>query len=80
MKKKGEMVSTLIILAALIIVFIIKRQLAGFIFNYEITHRLNVFSETTRVVLPFICFRAYRPQCHRSARIFEQAIHGGQIC
>ena len=52
--KKGKLGAAMLILLALALTFIIKRQLTGFIFNMADLTKLNVLNEFMRVLVPFI--------------------------
>ena len=53
-EKKGNYASAGILVALLVVVFIIRRQLTGFIFNTNDVNEMNIFFEISGVLLPFI--------------------------
>ncbi len=52
--RQGDMRSATVILTALIIVYVLRRQLTGFIFNFNIISDMNIFLQITTVALPFL--------------------------
>lgn len=52
-EKKGNSASAGILIALLVLVFIARRQLTGFIFNTNDINNLNIIFEITGVLLPF---------------------------
>lgn len=53
-EKRGNLSAANIIIILLIITYILKRQLTGFILNMNNLRELNIFSEIWSVVLPFV--------------------------
>lgn len=52
-EKKGDYASAGILIALLVFVFIVRRQLTGFIFNTNDINDLNIIFEISGVLLPF---------------------------
>jgi len=52
-EKKGRIWLTLLILAALTVLYIMKRQYSGFIFNMRLTDEVNSLDEIKYIVIPF---------------------------
>ena len=53
-EKKGNLISANIILMIIILVFILSKQLTGFIFNNNSFRSLNIISEVISVILPLL--------------------------
>lgn len=53
-EKKGDLKSASVILFCLVIVYILRRQLTGFILNYNIASEINIVTQVTQVVLPLL--------------------------
>lgn len=53
-ERKGTVKSASVLLILLIVVFTLRRQTSGFIFNYETIESSNIVSEILTVLLPFI--------------------------
>lgn len=53
-EKRGNLPSAIVILSGLVLVFIMRRQFTGFIFNYNSPEDFNVFFQITGIVLPFL--------------------------
>jgi hypothetical protein len=53
-EKKGNAQSASVLLFFLIVVFILRRQFTGFIFNFNVIDEMNLFIEITSILLPFL--------------------------
>lgn len=53
-EKRGSVKASIVILISLILTFIFRRQLTGFLFNHNDLKRLNIFNEVMSVVIPFV--------------------------
>lgn len=52
-ENRGDMESAMTILFLLVLTFIMRNQLTGFIFNYNSPEDFNIFYQITGIVLPF---------------------------
>jgi hypothetical protein len=53
-EKKGDVYAASLILLMLVIIYILRRQITGFIFNYNIISQMNLLVQVTSVVIPFL--------------------------
>ncbi|MHB1485233.1 MAG: YIP1 family protein [Saccharofermentanales bacterium] len=53
-EKKGSIADASVILSLLVIIFILRRQVTGFIFNYNDISKMNILIQVTSVVIPFL--------------------------
>lgn len=51
-ERKGTVKSAGVLLALLIVVFTLRRQTAGFIFNYQTIQKTNIISEVLNIIIP----------------------------
>ncbi len=51
-ERKGTVKSAGVLLALLILVFTLRRQTAGFIFNYQTIEKSNIISEILNIIIP----------------------------
>lgn len=53
-EKKGDAYTASLILFLLVIIYILRRQATGFIFNYNVIYEMNLVVQITSVVIPFL--------------------------
>lgn len=53
-EKKGNLPAAIALLSGLVLVFIMRRQFTGFIFNRNSPEDFNIFYQITGIVLPFL--------------------------
>ncbi|MHB1483745.1 MAG: YIP1 family protein [Saccharofermentanales bacterium] len=53
-EKKGDAYTASLILFLLVIIYILRRQATGFIFNYNVIYKMNLVVQITSVVIPFL--------------------------
>lgn len=53
-ERRGRIESAVIIFVTLMVTYILKRQISGFLFNYNDLTKLNIFNEAMKVVIPVV--------------------------
>ena len=51
-EKKGNVFSAWVLVASLILLYILRRQMTGFILNFNILNEMNIFVEILSVLVP----------------------------